>query len=98
ELADRRAREVPPAALREDRRAGLDVGARLEVRQRLAVLAAPPVARASADDTAVFDDQLRRRGLGEDVRAALFCLALLVARERGHRDDLVAVVLERRRR
>src|SRR5947209_5891931 len=55
------------------------------------------VARARAYDAAILDDQLRSRGLGEDVRPALFGLALLIARQRGHRDDLVTVVLERRR-
>ena len=53
---------------------GLDVGAGLEVAQRLAVLAAALVARAHADDRAVLDDQLRRRGLGEDVGAGLLGL------------------------
>ena len=38
------------------------------------------------------------RGLGEDVGAALLGLALLVAGQRRHRDDLVAVVLEVRHR
>ena len=38
------------------------------------------------------------RRLGEDVRAALLGLRLLVAGEPGDRDDLVAVVLLRRRR
>src|SRR5207302_10001751 len=72
------------------------VGAGLEVRQRLAVLAAALVARAHSDHATVFDDQLRRRGLREGVRAGLLGLALLVARERRHRDDLVAVVALRR--
>ena len=97
ELADRGAGEVAPAALGEHRGLRLDVGARLEVAQRAAVLAAALVAGADADDAAVLDDQLRRGRLGEDVGAALLGLALLEARERGDRDDLVAVVLERRR-
>jgi hypothetical protein len=46
----------------------------------------------------VLDDDLRGGRLGEDVRAALLGLRLLVAGQRGDRDDLVAVVLERRRR
>ena len=50
ELADRGAGEVAPAALGEHGRLRLDVGARLEVAQRLAVLAAALVARAHADD------------------------------------------------
>ena len=71
ELLDRGAGQMPPAPLREHRHLRLDVGARLEVAQRLAVLAAPLVAGAHADDRAVVDDQLRRRGLGQDVGAGL---------------------------
>ena len=77
---------------------GLDVGAGLEVAERLAVLAAALVAGAHAEHAPVLDEQLRGRGLGEDVGAALLGLPLLEARQRRHRDDLVAVVLERRRR
>ena len=98
ELLDRGAGQVAPAALGEHRRLRLDVGAGLEVAERLAVLAAALVARAHADDAAVLDDQLRRGGLGEDVGAGLLGLALLEARQRRDRDDLVAVVLEVRRR
>ena len=98
ELADRGAGQVAPAALGEHGGLRLDVRARLEVAERLAVLAAALVAGAHADDAAVLDDELRRRGLGEDVRAALLGLRLLVAGQRRDRDDLVAVVLERRRR
>src|SRR5207302_1099385 len=97
ELAYRRARQMAPATLSQHDRARLDVRPRLEVRQRLAVLAAALVARAHAHHAPVLHYQLRGRGLGEDVRAALLCPALLVARERGYRDDLIAVVLERRR-
>ena len=50
ELADRGAGQVAPAALGEDRRLGDDVGAGLEVAERLAVLAAALVAGAHADD------------------------------------------------
>ena len=79
ELADGGAGEVAPAALGEHGGLRLDVGARLEVAERLAVLAAALVARADADDLAVVHDQLRGRGLGEDVRPALLGLLLLVA-------------------
>jgi hypothetical protein len=95
---DRRAGEVTPAALGQDRRLGDDVGPGLEVAERLAVLAAALVPRAHAAHPAVLDQQLRGRGLREDVRAALLGLLLLIAGQRGHRHDLVAVVLERRRR
>ncbi len=98
ELADRGAGQVTPATLGEHGRVRLDVGAGLEVAERLAVLAAALVAGAHADDLAVLDDQLGGGGLGEDVGAGLLGLLLLVAGERRDGDDLVAVVLERRRR
>ena len=66
--------------------------------ERLAVLAAALVARAHAHHASVLDDQLGRRGLGENVGPAVFGLALLKASERGDRDHLVAVVLEVRHR
>src|SRR5271154_1707493 len=97
ELLDRGAGDVPPAALGENRGVRLDIGARLEVAKRLPLLAATLVTGAHADDASVFDDQLRGGGLGEDVRAGLLGLALLEARERGDRDDLVAVVVLGRR-
>ena len=49
-------------------------------------------------DGAVRDDQLRRRGLGQQIGAGLLGLGLHVAAEGGDRDHLVAVVLLRRRR
>ena len=48
--------------------------------------------------TPVLDQQLVARGLGEDVRARLLGLLGQPARQLGDRDDVVAVVLERRRR
>ena len=98
ELLDRRAGDVSPAALGEHRRLRLDVGAGLEVAELLALLAAALVAGAHADDAAILDDQLRGGGLGEDVGAGLLGHALLVARHRGDRDHLVAVVVLRGRR
>src|SRR6202020_1367619 len=91
-------RDVSPAALREHGRLRLDVGAGLEVAERLALLATTLVAGAHADDAPVLDDQLRGRGLRQDVGAPLLGLALLIARQRRDRDDLVAVVALRRRR
>ena len=61
ELADRRAGQVAPGALGQDGGLGGDVGARLEVAQRLAVLAAALVAGADAAHDAVVDEQLRAR-------------------------------------
>ena len=87
------ARQVAPAALGQHGGLRRDVRARLEVAERLAVLAPALVARADAEHLAVLDDQLRGRGLGEDVGAAVLGLALLVAGQRGDRDHLVAVVV-----
>src|SRR6185312_5381011 len=67
ELLDGGAGEVAPAALGEHGDARLDVGSGLEVAQRLAVLAPALVTGAHAHHPAVLDDQLGRRGLGEDV-------------------------------
>ena len=72
--------------------------ARLEVRQRLAVLAAPLSPGADADDAGAIDEELVRRGLGEDRRAGRFSLLGEAAAELGDGDDLVPVVLHRRRR
>ena len=85
ELLDRRPGEVAPAALGQHRHPGGDVGAGLEVPQRLAVLAAALVARADPDDPPVIDQQLGGAGLGQDVGAAVLRLPLLIAGERGDR-------------
>src|SRR5204863_4114151 len=92
ELADRGAGEMTPGTLGQDRGLRREVGARLEVTEGLTVLAAPLVARAHAAHDAVLDQQLRGRGLGEDVRAALLGLRGQPARQLGDRDDVVAVV------
>ncbi len=60
----------PGGALGEDGDLGGDVGARLEVAERLAFLAASLVAGADADDAAVLDEQPVARRLGQDHRAA----------------------------
>ena len=98
ELAHGGVGEVAPAALGQHGRLGGDVGAGLEVAELLALFAAPLVAGAHADDGTVLDDQLRRRGLGQQVGARLLGLGLHVAAERGDRDHLVAVVAQRWRR
>ena len=98
ELADRGAGQMAPGALGQHGGLGGDVGARLEVAQRVAVLAAALVARADAAHGPVLDQQLRGRRLGEDVGAGLLGLLGQPARELGDRDDVVAVVAERRRR
>ena len=98
ELADRGAGQMAPGALGQHGGLGGDVGAGLEVAQRVAVLAAALVAGADAAHDAVLDEQLRGGGLGEDVGAGLLGLLGQPARQLGDRDDVVAVVAERRRR
>ena len=88
----------PQRALGQHGGLGGDVGAGLEVAQRVAVLAAALVARADAAHDPVLDQQLRGRRLGEDVGAGLLGLLGQPARQLGDRDDVVAVVAERRRR
>ena len=97
EALDRGAGQMPLRPFREHRDACDEVGAGLEVRQRLAVAAAPLVTRANADDAAVLDEQLRRRGLGQDHRAAFLRLCREPAPELRERRDVVALVLHRRR-
>src|SRR5204862_2237481 len=74
EALDRCAREVALRALGEDSDPGEDVRARLEVRQLLAVAAAPLVAGSDASYAAVIDEQLRRGRLRENNRARIFGL------------------------
>ena len=70
EVVERGARQVPGGSLGEDGHLGDDVGARLEVAERLVLLAAPLVAAADADDAAVLDEQPVGRRLGQHERAA----------------------------
>src|SRR3712207_1519176 len=93
----RRAGQVAPAALGEHGRARHDVGAGLEVALLPALLVAPLVTGADPDDPVVLDQQLVAGGLGEDVGARLLRLVGQPAVELGDRDDVVAVVAERRR-
>ena len=66
--------EVADRALGEDRRLRDHVRAGLEVAELLAVLAAAAIAGADAFHDPVLDQELGRRGLGEDVDARLFGL------------------------
>ena len=93
----RGAGQVAPAALGEHGRLGHHVRAGLEVALLAAVLVAALVARADADDLVVLDQQLVAGGLREDVGAGLLGLLGQPAVELGDRDDVVAVVAERRR-
>ena len=98
EVVDRRRREVPCGALGENGHLCRHVDPGLEVRERLAVLAAPLVTRPHADHAAVVEKELLPGRLGEDHRAAGFGLLGEEASELGDRDDPVAVVHHRRRR
>ena len=90
--------EVALRPLGEHRDLGDEVGAGLEVAELAALAAAALVAGAHAHDAAVRDEELLRRGLGEDHRAALFRALGEEAAELGEREDPVAVVPHRRRR
>jgi hypothetical protein len=81
-------------AFGDDRRLRHDVGTRLEVGERLAVAVAALVARAHTDDDAVLDEQLLRRGLGQDVDAGLLGLVGEEAPQLRDGDHVVAVVAE----
>ena len=97
EVVDRGAGQVAQRALGEHGRLRDHVGARLEVRQRLAVAAAALVAGAHAPDDPVLDQQLVGGGLGQHVDARLLGLLGEEAAELRDRGDVVAVVAEVRR-
>ncbi len=90
--------QVSLRPLGEDRDLGGHVGARLEVRQRLAVAPSSLVAGAHADRPGALHEQLLRGGLREDVGAAGLRLLAHPPRELGQRRDVVPVVTHRRRR
>ena len=99
EVPERRAGEMPGRALGEDRHARADVRARARsARSSSPVAAAPLVAGAHADDRAVLDEQLRRRGLRQHHRAEPLGPLGERAPELRERDDDVALVPHRRRR
>src|SRR5215203_1089620 len=75
-----------------------DVRAGLEVRELLAIAAAPFVAGADAEDAAVGDEQLVARRLRQNRCARLLGLLAKPAPELRQRSDVVALVLHRRRR
>ena len=98
ETVDRRPGQVSLRALGEDGHLADQVAARLELRQRLAVLAAAAVARAHTAHAPVGDEQLLARGLGQDRRAAFLRLLRQPAAELRQGGHEVAVVPHRRRR
>ena len=88
----------PCGPLGEDRHPGADVGAWLEVRQLLAVLAAAPVAGADAHDAPAADEERARARLGDERGAGLLRLLGEPAADLRERGDVVVVVPHRRRR
>jgi hypothetical protein len=82
----------------EDRDPGEHVRAGLEIRQLLSVSTAPAISRAHSAHASVGDQELHRRGLGQDGRAARLGLGGKEAAELRERGDVVAVVPHRRRR
>src|SRR4029079_18800568 len=89
---------LPVARLAAPRTLGEEAGAGLEVAELAALAVAALVAGAHAHHAAVRDEELLRRGLGEDHRSALFRALGEEAAELGEREDPVAVVPHRRRR
>ena len=90
--------EVAAHAVGEDRDLGANVDARLERRLRLAVLVDAAVAGAHADDAVALVQHLARGEAGEEVDALGLDQPAQPLHEAVERDDVVAVVLERRRR
>jgi len=90
--------EVAAHAVGEDRDLRHDVGAGLEGTFRLAVLADAAIAGADTDDASFLDQHVLPREAPEHVDAFGFHLIGEPLRKHAQRDDVVAVVLERRRR
>ena len=96
--ADQLLGEVAAHAVGEDRDLGLDVGARLEHAARLSVAADAAVAGADADHAVAIEQHRLPGKAPEQVDAFGLDLRRQPLRELVQRDDVVAVVLERRRR
>ena len=88
----------PAAALGEQRVAGAQFHAALEVVGGFAVLADAHVAGGDADDAAVFLQQFRGGETGIDLHAELLGLLAQPAHDIAERDDVVAVIVHLRRR
>ena len=69
EVVEREVREMPLRAFREHGHPGDEVTPRLEVAELLAEVVDDLVAGADPDDTALLDEQARRRGLAQEHRA-----------------------------
>ena len=98
EVIERRAGQMPLRALGEDRHAGCDVRAGLEVPELLSAAPAAAVARAHAHDAPAVDEQPGGRRLREDRHAERLGLVAEPAAELRQRRDVVAVIDHRRRR
>ncbi len=90
--------EMAAHAIREDRHLGADVGAGLDRAARLPRLADAAIARAHADDAAVFDEHGLAGEAHEQIGAGGLDLARHPLHEVAERDHVVAVIGERRRR
>src|SRR5437867_10482329 len=90
-------REIAPDAVAEDRDFREDVDAGLEGRLLLAVLADAAVAGADPEHAAAFHEDVLPGKAGEEIDAGCFYLAGQPADELVERNDVVAVVPERRR-
>src|SRR6266567_556148 len=98
ELPDERLRQIAADAIGEDRDLRVDVDAGLEGGLPLAVLVDSAVARPDTDHRAAIEEDLGRRESREDVDAPGLDEPGEPLDERVERDDVVAVILEERRR
>ena len=90
-------REIAANAVGQDRHLRTDVDPGLEGGLLLAVLPDPAVARSHPGDTIAVIENLGRRKAGEDVNALSFDQPAKPFDEPVERNDVVAVILERRR-
>ncbi len=90
--------QVAADAIRENRHLGVDVGAELDGALGLAVLADAAVARAHANHPGAVVEHVLAGKAHEQVDAFGLDLPRQPLRELVERDDVVAVILERRRR
>ena len=77
---------------------GLQIVARFEIRFRLVLFVHALVVGADAGDAIAVEEQFRSGEAGEDRDAGFFHLAAQPLHEPVERDDVVAVIAQRRRR
>src|SRR5205085_3954756 len=81
----------------KDRNFGANINPGLEVRFSVTQLIDTFIPRTHADERVSFNEKFRSREACKDVNAALFDLLPKPSREFVQRDDVIAVILRRRR-